>query len=273
MSALRLAPSYEVSGGRGLNEGRGPSAFSGIPGAQVYHFGVNTHILAEQAQHVVALGPGFMDPEFWLSGDGPFGDAILPALLAVVFIESGLLFPFLPGDSLLFTAGLLTQQDSPFAPLWVVLVTAPIAAFLGDQVGYFIGNRWGHHLRERPDGRVFKQAYITEAHEFFEKWGPATIILCRFVPIVRTYAPLVAGMASMRYRVFVAYNVVGAVLWAAGVTTLGAWLGQFTFIKDHIDLILIGIVLVSVLPMLITAGPKLIARIRNGPSVPSAPAA
>jgi membrane-associated protein len=233
---------------------------------------VNSHLLAEQAQHVMALGPGFMDPEFWLSGDGPFGKAILPAMLAVVFIESGLLFPFLPGDSLLFTAGLLTQQDNPFAPLWVVLVTAPIAAFLGDQVGYFIGNRWGHHLRERPDGRLFKQAYIHEANEFFEKWGPATIILCRFVPIVRTYAPLVAGMAGMRYRVFVAFNVIGAVLWAAGVTALGAWLGQFTFIKDHIDLILIGIVLVSVLPMLVTAGPKLVSRIRNGRAVTAEPA-
>ena len=231
---------------------------------------MNTHLLADQAQHVMALGPGFMDPEFWLSGDGPFGKAILPALLAVVFIESGLLFPFLPGDSLLFTAGLLTQQDNPFAPLWVVLVTAPIAAFLGDQVGYFIGNRWGHHLRERPDGRLFKQAYIHEANAFFEKWGPATIILCRFVPIVRTYAPLVAGMAGMRYRVVVTFNVVGAVLWAAGVTALGAWLGQFDFIKEHIDFILIGIVLVSVLPMLITAVPKLIARIRKRPAAPAA---
>lgn len=235
-----------------------------------YDAPVITHLLAEQAPQVLALGPGFMDPEFWLSGDGPFGKAILPAMLTVVFIESGLLFPFLPGDSLLFTAGLLTQQDNPFAPLWVVLVTAPIAAFLGDQVGYFIGNRWGHHLRERPDGRFFKQAYIHESHEFFEKWGPATIILCRFVPIVRTYAPLVAGMAGMRYRVFVAFNVIGALLWAAGVTALGAWLGQFTFIKEHIDLILIGIVLVSVLPMLITAGPKLLARIRNGPAAPPA---
>lgn len=210
-----------------------------------------------------------MDPEFWLSGDGPFGSAILPALLAVVFVESGLLFPFLPGDSLLFTAGLLTQQDSPFAPLWVVLVPAPIAAFLGDQVGYFIGNRWGHHLRDRPDCHVFKQAYITEAHAFFEKWGPATIILCRFVPVVRTHAPLVAGMARMRYRVFVACNIVGALLWAAGVTALGAWLGQFAFIKDHIDLILIGIVLVSVLPMAVTAGPKLVDRLRNGPTTPA----
>ncbi len=137
-------------------------------------------------------------------------------------------------------------------------------------MGYFIGNRWGHHLRERPDGRIFKQVYIREAHEFFDKWGPATIILCRFVPIVRTYAPLVAGMAGMRYRVFVLFNMVGAVLWAAGVTALGAWLGQFALIKEHIDLILIGIVLISVIPMAVTAGPKLVDRIRNGPSAPAA---
>ena len=138
---------------------------------------MNTHILAEQAQHIVALGPGFMDPEFWLSGDGPFGDAILPALLAVVFIESGLLFPFLPGDSLLFTA---------FSPRKSL---RPAVGRVGRRRSRrssairwaTIGNRWGHHLQNRPDGRIFKQAYITEATSS-SKWGPATIILCRFVP-------------------------------------------------------------------------------------------
>lgn len=218
--------------------------------------------LAVAAQSTLASGIAFMDPEFWLSGAGPFGDAILPALLTVVFVESGLLFPFLPGDSLLFTAGLLTQQPDAFAPLWVVVVSAPIAAFLGDQVGYWIGSRFGDHLRNRPDGRLFKQAYLRESHEYFEKYGPATIIICRFVPIVRTYAPLVAGMSGMRYRLFLPFNAIGAVLWAAGVTALGAWLGQFEVIKTHVDLILVGIVLVSVTPIVIAAGPKIVARFR-----------
>ena len=141
---------------------------------------------------------------------------ILAGLLLVVFIESGLLFPLLPGDSLLFTAGLIVAAKSadiePFAPLWVLLVTIPIAAFLGDQVGYLIGNRLGYSLF-KPDARILKQSYIVEAHEFFEKHGPITIFLARFVPIVRTYAPLVAGAAKMRYSTFLAYNAIGAVVW------------------------------------------------------------
>jgi len=216
-------------------------------------------------------GGQILDPMYWLSGSGPFGSAILPVLLLVVFIESGLLFPFLPGDSLLFTAGLLTKQADPFAPLWLVLVLAPIAAFLGDQAGYWIGHKFEKPLRNRPDGRIFKQAYIRESHEFFEKHGPITVIICRFVPIVRTYAPLVAGMSGMRYKVFVLYNAVGAVLWAAGVTLLGWLLGNIAFIRDHIDLILILIVLVSVIPMMITAATKLMARRRKGEPIQEHP--
>ncbi|ANI93651.1 DedA family protein [Dietzia timorensis] len=221
-------------------------------------------------RNLAVPGGQILDPDFWLSGDGPFGNFILPVLLAVVFIESGLLFPFLPGDSLLFTAGLLTRLDDPFAPLWVILVTAPIAAFLGDQVGYWIGHKFEKPLLARPDGRIFKQAYIRESHEFFEKHGPITIVICRFVPIVRTYAPLVAGMSGMRYKVFITYNVIGAVAWAAGVTFLGWLLGEIQFIRDHIDLILILIVLVSVLPMIIAGARKIYARrkLANSESVP-----
>lgn len=223
---------------------------------------VITHLLADPAA-TVSASPALLDPMYYLSGSGPFGSAILPGLLLVVFIESGLLFPFLPGDSLLFTAGMLTRQADPFAPLWLVLVTAPLAAFLGDQVGYFIGNRFQDHLRTRPDGRIFKQAYLTEAHEFFDKWGPWAVVLARFVPIVRTFTPLVAGMAAMRYRTFVSFNVIGAIGWAAGVTALGAVLGDVPFIRDHIDLILIGIVAVSVLPIVIGALPRIVARLRR----------
>lgn len=205
--------------------------------------------LAATTTHL-ALLPGFLDPVNLLNS---FGTWILAGLLLVVFVESGLLFPLLPGDSLLFTAGLIVAAKSadiePFAPLWVLLVTIPIAAFLGDQVGYWIGNRLGYSLFT-PDARVLKQRYIVEAHEFFDKHGPITIFLARFVPIVRTYAPLVAGAAKMRYPVFLAYNAIGAVVWGAGVTLLGYFLGQIAFIRDNVDLIFLLIVFLSVLPII-----------------------
>lgn len=142
-----------------------------------------------------------------------------------------------------------SSEIEPFAPLWVLLVTIPIAAFLGDQVGYFLGNRFGYSLF-KPDAKVLKTKYIEEAHEFFEKHGPITIFLARFVPIVRTFAPLVAGAARMKYTTFLTYNVIGAIVWGAGVTLLGYWLGQITFIQENIDYIFLLIVFVSVLPII-----------------------
>ena len=196
----------------------------------------------------LALGPAWLDPMQLLSGSGPFGSAILPALLIIVFIESGLLFPFLPGDSLLFTAGLLANQPDPFAPLWLVMVLSPIAAFLGDQVGYYIGHRFQPHIANRPDGKIFKQAYLRQTEEFFAKHGPITVILCRFVPIVRPYPPLVAGMANMNYRTFITYNAIGGVLWGAGVVGLGAMLGEIPFVRNNIEAIFLAIVAISILP-------------------------
>lgn len=198
----------------------------------------------------LALLPGFLDPVNLLNS---FGTWMLIGLLLVVFVESGLLFPLLPGDSLLFTAGLIAASKSaevePFAPLWVLLVTIPIAAVLGDQVGYLIGAKGGSALFKSDDAKVFKKSYIDEARAFFEKYGPATIFLARFVPIVRTYAPLVAGASRMRYSTFITYNILGGIVWGAGVTMLGYWLGQIQFIADNIDYIFVGIVLVSVVPI------------------------
>lgn len=212
----------------------------------------------------LALLPGFLDPVNLLNS---FGTWILAGLLLVVFIESGLLFPLLPGESLLFTAGLIVAAKStdiaPFAPLWVLLLTIPIAAFLGDQVGYLIGNRLGYTLF-KPDAKVLKERYIVEAHEFFEKHGPITIVLARFVPIVRTYAPLVAGTAKMRYPVFLTYNLVGAVAWGAGVTLLGYFLGQITVIRDNVDYIFLLIVFLSVLPIISEVGKRILRSRRFG---------
>lgn len=203
---------------------------------------------ATPAAEVMALGPQWLDPLHLLSGGSPFGDAILPLVAFIVFIESGLLFPLLPGDSLLFTAGLLANQPDGFAPLWQVLVVAPIAAILGDQVGYWLGSRFHPHVRARPDGRFFKQDHIRRTEDFFDRHGPVTIVLCRFVPIVRTYAPLVAGMAGMRYRTFIPFNVLGGVLWGTGVTALGAALGGVDFVRQNIEAIFLAIVFMSIIP-------------------------
>jgi membrane-associated protein len=194
---------------------------------------------------VLALGPDWLAPEYFI-GLG------LLALLAVVFIETGLLVGFfLPGDSLLFTAGLLVAEGTFDIPLWVLLVTVPLAAIAGDQVGYQIGRTAGPRVFNRPDSRLFRQEYVDKAYDYFDKYGPRTIVLARFVPIVRTFAPVVAGVSSMKYRTFVTYNVVGAVLWGAGVTALGYFLGQITFVRSNIEVIILGIVFLSVLPILV----------------------
>ncbi|WP_040840001.1 VTT domain-containing protein [Nocardia brevicatena] len=207
---------------------------------------------AEPAVTELALMPGFLDPVNLLNSFGPW---VLLGLLIVIFIESGLLFPLLPGDSLLFTAGLVAASKSaeipPFAPLWALLVLVPLAAVAGDQVGYWIGARGGTTLFEHDDARIFKKKYLDESHAFFERHGPITIVLARFVPIVRTYAPLVAGAARMRYRIFSIYNVVGGVLWGAGMTLLGYLLGQTAAVRDNIDLIFLLIVATSVVPIIV----------------------
>lgn len=192
----------------------------------------------------LALGPSWLDPEQLITTGSLLG------VLAIVFAESGLLVGFfLPGDSLLFTLGLLIASGTVDVPLWLALVLVPVAAIVGDQVGYLIGRRAGPAVFSRPDSRLFKQEYVDKAYAFFDRYGGRTIVLARFVPIVRTFAPVVAGVGRMRYRTFVAYNVLGGVLWGAGVTALGYWLGQIAFVREHVEAILIGIVLVSVVPI------------------------
>jgi membrane-associated protein len=194
---------------------------------------------------LVALGPEWISPEF-LIGLG------LVALLVVVFVETGLLVGFfLPGDSLLFTAGLLVAEGRFDVPLWVLLLTVPLAAILGDQVGYTIGRTAGPRVFNRPDSRFFQQEYVDKAYGYFERYGARTIVLARFVPIVRTFAPVVAGVSRMDRRVFTTYNVVGAVLWGAGVTALGYFLGQVAFVAQNVEVILLCIVAISVLPIVI----------------------
>ncbi|MBD0323041.1 MAG: VTT domain-containing protein [Aldersonia sp.] len=206
-------------------------------------------ILAVQSTTNQALLPGFLDPITLL---GYFGAWALAGLLLVILVESGVLFPVLPGDSLLFVAGMVVAGESAevekFASLWQLLIFIPIAAIIGGQIGYWIGRYVGTTMF-KPDARFLKEKYLVEAHEFFEKHGAITILLARFVPIVRTLAPIVAGAARMKFPVFLAYNVIGAVVWGCGITLLGYWLGQFEIIQKLIEPIFITIVLLSVLPI------------------------
>jgi membrane-associated protein len=176
----------------------------------------------------------------------------LIGLLAIIFAESGLLIGFfLPGDSLLFTAGLLSSQGH-LAPLPVILIGCFVAAVAGDQVGYAFGARVGPSLFRRPDSRIFKQEYVDKARAYFEKHGSKTIVLARFVPIVRTFAPILAGVGAMRYRTFVTFNLIGGLLWAVGVTSLGYILGESIPDIDKYLLPVIGvIVLLSLAPVLL----------------------
>ena len=193
----------------------------------------------------LALGPQ------WLSPDALIG-AGLVVLLLVVFVESGLLVGFfLPGDSLLFTAGLLIATNKVDLPLWLVLLTVPLAAIAGDQVGYFIGRKAGPKVFNKPDSRLFQQEFVDKAYGYFERYGPRTIVLARFVPIVRTFAPVIAGVSKMHYRTFVTYNVLGGVLWGVGVVLLGYFLGGVDVVANNVETIILGIVAVSVLPIVI----------------------
>ncbi|MER6071730.1 VTT domain-containing protein [Streptomyces sp. NPDC001817] len=194
----------------------------------------------------LALGPSWLDPNHLLNSFGIWG------LLLVVFAESGLLIGFfLPGDSLLFTCGLLITSHQMHFPLWGAIGLICLAAILGDQAGYMFGKKVGPSLFNRPDSRLFKQENVTKAHEFFEKYGPKSLVLARFVPVVRTFTPIIAGVSGMKYRSFLIFNVIGGALWGAGVTLLGSWLGNIGFVKNNIEAILILIVLVSVIPIAI----------------------
>jgi membrane-associated protein len=172
----------------------------------------------------------------------------------IVFAESGLLIgAFLPGDSLLFTAGFLTYTG--FLPVDIHLLVAVlfVAAVLGDSTGYTFGRRVGRRLFNRPDSRLFKQAYVEKAETFYAKHGGKTIIMARFIPFVRTFAPVIAGTAKMNYKTFLAYNVIGAILWAAGITYLGYFLGSwFESMGLDIDQVILPaaavIILLSVAP-------------------------
>jgi membrane-associated protein len=193
-----------------------------------------------------------MDPEWLLDR---FGDQMFWVSVAIVFIECGLLFPILPGDSLLFSVGLFVHRaQAGEAGIDVGIVTAcvilSLAAFLGNVVGYEIGRAIGEPLQEHT-GRFIKKKYFDQTHEFFEKYGARALVLGRFVPIVRTFITVVAGIGKMDRRHFFVWSFVGAVLWATGLTLLGYFLGGIEVLQHNIEAAVLVIVLVSVLPMVV----------------------
>jgi membrane-associated protein len=183
----------------------------------------------------------FLDPNHLINSYGTLG------ILAIIFAESGLFFGFfLPGDSLLVTAGLLAathESSKVHLNLAVLLVGIPIAAILGDQVGYWFGDKVGPSLFRRQESRFFKPAYLEQANEYIERRGPRMIVLARFIPAVRTFTPIAAGATGMKYRLFVPFNVLGGVLWGVGVTLAGYTLGSRV---KHLDRYLVPIVLVVI---------------------------
>ncbi len=175
----------------------------------------------------------------------------LIAIGGIVFAESGLLIGFfLPGDSLLFTAGFLASQG--LFDIHVLALVCFVAAVVGDSVGYSIGNRMGPKLVKRPDGKIFRKEYLAQAESFYEKHGKKTIVMARFVPIVRTFAPMVAGIGKMHYRTFLTYNIIGGALWTLGLTYAGFYLGRaLPWTKDYLEIAVIFIVLLSLVPSFI----------------------
>lgn len=171
-------------------------------------------------------------------------------LCVLVFIETGLLIGFVfPGDSVLFTAGVLAAQPDPFAPLWLLCVVVPLAAILGDQCGYFIGRRLGSRVVEGRMMRSIGPEYLARTHRYFERFGPLTVFFGRFIGVVRTLTPLVAGFSGMSYRLFTLCSVGGSVVWGAGIIVLGHLLGNVPFVRDHIEAFIIASVLTVVIPM------------------------
>ncbi len=201
--------------------------------------------MIEILQHLFALDITWFVQEF--------GTAIYIVLFLVIFIETGLVaFPFLPGDSLLFTAGLFCKSGQ--LDLMILLPLLFLAAILGDNINYWVGRKIGLNVfsfsfRGKP---LVKKEYLEKTSLFFKKHGTKAIIMARFVPFVRTFAPFAAGVGSMKYRTFVIYDLLGGALWIGSMLLAGYLLGEVTWIREHVDLMAIGIVLISVSPLLFT---------------------
>jgi membrane-associated protein len=219
-----------------------------------------------------ALGPSWLDPQHLAT----LGTVAPWVAAAIIFAETGLLLGFfLPGDTLLFTVGLLVGTGVVKIPLWSAMLLLAAAAFIGNVVGYEIGRAVGPAIFRRPDSPLFKHENVDRAEAFFARHGPVAIVLARFIPIVRTFITVVAGVARMDRRRYLTYSGLGAVLWAGGVTLLGYYLGSVAFVRDHVselfavvEVVLVGVVLLSVAPIIV----DVLRRRRRRRAVAPAPA-
>ena len=177
-----------------------------------------------------------------------YGPWIYALLFLIIFSETGLVVtPFLPGDALLFTVGTLTAENGPLnLPLILILLT--LAGILGHTVNYWIGSAIGHKLFNNPKSRIFNRKHLDQTHAFYERHGAKTIMLSRFLPLIRTFAPFVAGMGSMSYKKFFAYNVAGAFVWVFSVVLLGHFFGNIPYVQKNFSLVILGIVIISMIP-------------------------
>jgi membrane-associated protein len=197
-------------------------------------------VLALTLMETIRALKQYIDPTYLITTWGLLG------LITIVFLETGALVFFLPGDSLLFMAGLFAGEGS--LNLATLIPSLTIAAIVGDAVSYSIGKKLGPALFNRPNAKLLKPEHMKAAHDFYEKHGGKAIIMARFMPIVRTFVPVVAGIGQMPYKRFAMFNIIGGAAWVISMTVAGFFLGQFEVVKKHIELIVIGIIFLSILP-------------------------
>lgn len=199
---------------------------------------------------LASILPDWLNPQVFLANPA-LAPWVVLLVCGIIFAETGLLIGFfLPGDSMLFTAGLLVATGTIQVNIWLLVMLVIIAAIIGNQVGYLIGSKAGPAIFNKPNSKLFKRENVESAHAFFEKHGGKALILARFVPIIRTFVPVIVGVAQMSKRKFFVFNVIGAVLWGGGVTLLGYLLGDtFPWVRENLDIIFIAIVLLSVIPI------------------------
>ena len=193
------------------------------------------------------FGISWLDPQTLITSLGAFAIVVV---LIMVFAETGLLIGFfLPGDSLLFITGLMVSSSVIDLPIWLVCAMISTTAFLGDQTGYFIGRRFGPAVFNKQDSKFFSQKNVSRTNSFFERYGSKAIILAHFVPVMRTFIPVAAGVGQMNYRKFVQFNIIGVLGWGTGVTLLGYFLGRIPLVAEHVEYFTLGFIVISTIPI------------------------
>lgn len=215
------------------------------------------------------VSTSLLDPQSLITGAGAWGLAVV---CLAIFAETGLLIGFfLPGDTLLFFTGVLTVSGAIRQPLWIIIILVGVSAALGDQLGYFIGRKSGPAIFERRESGVFSRASVIRTQGFFDRFGPVAVTVARFVPVVRTFAPVAAGVGHMSRRLFTLFNLAGAAIWSGVMIGLGFGLAQVPgvsgFVSQYIDVVLVGIVVLSIAPII---GKTLALRRRKATASPEA---